>query len=81
MAIDFNILYINGTPEEKKALSIASSQLCSYTDICHSCIEAAEFREDIIKGDYSTAEKTAESREVYLNEVVIPVAKSLSFEK
>ncbi|MBE6591801.1 MAG: hypothetical protein E7646_07150 [Ruminococcaceae bacterium] len=51
MAIDFNILYINGTPEEKKALSIASSQLCSYTDICHSCIEAAEFREDIRKGD------------------------------
>jgi len=33
-----------------------------------------------ICGDYSTAEKAAESREAFLNKVIIPVAESISFE-
>ena len=51
MALEFNIIYASDAPEEKKALKIASSQLCSYTELCHNCIKADEFNEENLKKD------------------------------
>lgn len=51
MATEFLLLYSDSAPEEKKALSIASSSLTPYTDLCHRCICADPWDEALLSQD------------------------------